>query len=282
MAITVAVVGVGLIGGSFALAVREAGIADRVLGVSSPGTVAKALELGIIDEALPLNEALAEADLILLSATIRSILDTLPQLAGRVKPGALVTDAGSTKRQIVDAARHVDGLRFVGGHPMAGKERSGVEQADARLFEGRSWVLSPVYSKDTGGVDELRTVLEAIGAKPVVVSAAEHDAIVARTSHLPQLLATGLAAALDTHFHGQAPALAGPGLLDATRLALSPFSVWRDILETNADEISKAMEEYREQWERQFLRLADDVDLHAQFEAAARFARRLREGNATS
>ncbi|MCW5963424.1 MAG: prephenate dehydrogenase/arogenate dehydrogenase family protein [Bryobacterales bacterium] len=110
MALTVAVVGVGLIGGSFALAVREAGVAARVLGVSSAATLGKALERGIIDEGLPLEEAVPQADLVLLSATIRSILDTLPRLAGLSRPDLLVTDAGSTKRAIVDAARHVDGF----------------------------------------------------------------------------------------------------------------------------------------------------------------------------
>ncbi|MCW5963423.1 MAG: prephenate dehydrogenase/arogenate dehydrogenase family protein [Bryobacterales bacterium] len=159
---------------------------------------------------------------------------------------------------------------------------SGVEQADARLFEGRPWVLSPVYSRDHSGIDTLKPILEAIGAKPVVVPAGVHDAEVARTSHLPQLLSTALAASLEGHFHGKAPALAGPGLLDATRLAMSPFSVWKDILETNRDEIMLAMNDYLEQWNFQFMRLADDVELSEQFRNAADFARRLREKPPTS
>ncbi len=282
MPITITVVGVGLIGGSFALAARKAGVASRVVGVSSPATTAKALERGVIDEAMPLDQAVGQADLVLLSSTIQGILDTIPRLAGLVKESTLVTDAGSTKRTIVDAARHVDGLRFVGGHPMAGKELSGVEQADAALFEGRTWVLSPVYARDHSGIDELKPILEAIGARPVVVPATEHDAVVARTSHLPQLLSTAMAAALEAYFHGKAPALAGPGLVDATRLAMSPFSVWHDILETNRDEISRAMDDFLEQWTTQRLRLADDVNLSEQFRSAADFARRLREQPPTS
>ncbi len=277
MALTVAVVGVGLIGGSFALAVRKAGVASRVIGVSSPSAVEKALASGIIDDALPLDQAVPQADLVLLSSTIRGILDTLPRLAGLVRPSTLVTDAGSTKRLILQAARAVEGLHFVGGHPMAGKELSGVEHADASLFQGRPWVLCPTYAQDDSGIQRLRPILETIGAKPVAVPAAEHDSVVARTSHLPQLLSTALAAALDAHFHGHAPALAGPGLLDSTRLALSPISVWRDILETNRDEVVQSLNDFLEQWRVQMLRLADDADLTDQFRRANQFARRLRE-----
>ncbi|MCU0226195.1 MAG: prephenate dehydrogenase, partial [Bryobacterales bacterium] len=181
MALTIAVVGVGLIGGSFALAARQAGIASRVIGVSSPATVQQALAAGVIDEALPLQQAVPAADLVLLSSTIRGILDTLPLLQPLVRPETLVTDAGSTKRLIVQAARAVDGLHFVGGHPMAGKEQSGVQHADAALFQGRPWVLCPSYANDDRGIAQLHPILEAIGARPVVVPPEEHDFIVART-----------------------------------------------------------------------------------------------------
>lgn len=277
MAFTVAVVGVGLIGGSFALAMRQAGLADRILGVSSPATLEKAKNLGIIDKGLALEEAVPQADLVFLSATIRAIIETIPQLGSLVKAGALVTDAGSTKRSIIAAARTVDGLSFVGGHPMAGKEQSGVEQADAALFQGRPWVLTPAREADRQRIPELQSMLEALGARPIVMSAAEHDAVVARTSHLPQLLSTGLAASLSGHFRQEAPLPAGPGLLDATRLAQSPYAVWKDILETNRDEISRAMSDFLDEWKEQYTRLADDVDLRDQFERAAAFARRLRE-----
>jgi prephenate dehydrogenase len=277
VALTIAVVGVGLIGGSFALAARQAGIASRVIGVSSPATVQQALAAGVIDEALPLQQAVPAADLVLLSSTIRGILDTLPLLQPLVRPETLVTDAGSTKRLIVQAARAVDGLHFVGGHPMAGKEQSGVQHADAALFQGRPWVLCPSYANDDRGIAQLHPILEAIGARPVVVPPEEHDFIVARTSHLPQLLSTALAAALEQRFHGHAPTLAGPGLLDSTRLALSPISVWRDILETNRDEVIHALTDFQEEWGIQMLRLADTADLTDQFQRANQFARRLRE-----
>ncbi|HSV13378.1 MAG TPA: prephenate dehydrogenase/arogenate dehydrogenase family protein, partial [Tepidisphaeraceae bacterium] len=133
---TVAIAGVGLIGGSFALALRKAGFQGTIIGVSSPATVQKALSLGVIDEAMPLAEAVSAADLVYLAQPISQILETLDVL----DTDALVTDAGSTKAVICDRARRLK--RFVGGHPMAGKESRGVEHADADLFRGRPYVLT--------------------------------------------------------------------------------------------------------------------------------------------
>lgn len=277
MALTVTVVGVGLIGGSFALAAKQAGIASHVIGVSSAATLEKACALGIVDEGLPLEDAVPRGDLVFLSATIHSIIDTMPRLRGIVRNEASVTDAGSTKRAIVKAASATGDMYFVGGHPMAGKEKGGVEHADANLFRGRPWVLTTDHGQQDRRFGQLREIVEAIGAKPILMNAAEHDAAVARTSHLPQLLSTALAASLEQGFHHEAPVLAGPGLLDATRLALSPYPVWKDILETNRDEISAAMADFLEEWKTQYTTLADDVNLEEQFARAADFARRLRE-----
>ncbi|MCZ2152765.1 MAG: prephenate dehydrogenase/arogenate dehydrogenase family protein [Bryobacterales bacterium] len=277
MSLTIAVVGVGLIGGSFALASKRAGVASRVLGVSSPNTLSKALSLGIVDEALPLEEAVPRADLVFLSSTISGIIETLPRLRDIVRADATVTDAGSTKRTIVNAARNAGAMYFVGGHPMAGKEKGGVEESDADLFENRLWVLTPDSNANDSRLERLKEIVSAVGARPVVMDAREHDAAVARTSHLPQLLSTALAATLEQSFHQETPVLAGPGLLDATRLALSPFTVWRDILETNRDQIVTALDEYLEEWRRQAEALADDGNLEEQFSRAASFARRLRE-----
>ena len=277
MAFTIAVVGVGLIGGSFALAAKRAGIADRVLGASSPGTLEKALALGIVDEGLALEEAAPRADLILLSATIHSIIETMPRLRGLARRDAIVTDAGSTKRAIVKAAEAVQGMYFVGGHPMAGKEKGGVEEADPSLFHGRRWVLTTDQGTDDPRFDRLYELVKSIGASPVLMTAAGQDAAAARTSHLPQLLSTALAASLEQSFQHEAPVLAGPGLIDATRLALSPYPVWKDILETNRDQISAAMSEYLEEWRAQFEALSREGDLEAQFARAAAFAKRLRE-----
>ncbi len=140
----VAIVGVGLIGGSFALAIRKAGFTGTIIGVSSPAVVQEALDRHIIDRAAPLESALSEADLVYLSQPIGRILHTLSLIDAYVKPGALITDAGSTKQAIVEEARRsIHRARFLGGHPLAGKETRGAGSADADLFRNRPYVLTP-------------------------------------------------------------------------------------------------------------------------------------------
>jgi prephenate dehydrogenase len=218
---TVAIVGVGLIGGSFALALRKAGFAGKIVGVSSPATITKALERGVIDQA----GSVADADLVYLSQPISQILKTLDVL----DTDALITDAGSTKAVICERAKKLKRGRFIGGHPMAGKESRGVEHADADLFRGRPYILT---ARDA----ELEKWVERIGARLVILDPQEHDGLVALVSHLPQLLSTALAATI-----GDAANLAGPAALDLTRLALSPYDIWRDIFSTNAAPIDAAL-----------------------------------------
>ena len=155
----IAIVGVGLIGGSFALALRQAGYSGKIIGVSSPATTRTALARGVIDEALPLAAAAAQADVIYLSQPIEKILETLDVIDPLVRPGTLITDAGSTKLAIIErAAAKIKRGRFVGGHPMAGKETRGVEAAEATLFRGRPYVL-------TSADPELEAWIEKIGVK---------------------------------------------------------------------------------------------------------------------
>jgi prephenate dehydrogenase len=225
---TVAIAGVGLIGGSFALALRKAGFKGKIIGVSSPPTVAKALERGVIDAALPLADAAAVSDLVYLSQPIQGILETLDVL----DTDALITDAGSTKTVICERAAKLRRGRFIGGHPMAGKESRGVEEADADLFRGRPYVLT---ARDA----DLEKWIERIGARLVILDPQEHDRLVALVSHLPQLLSTALAGAIGEK--ADAAKLAGPAALDLTRLALSPYEIWRDIFTTNAVPIDTAL-----------------------------------------
>ncbi len=278
---TVAIVGVGLIGGSFALALRKAGFAGRIIGVSSPRTVEEALRLGVIEESLPLEEAAGQADLIYLSQPISRILETLPLLRPHLGSGALVTDAGSTKAEIVRAAgRHLAGHRFLGGHPMAGKEKRGVAAAEADLFRDRPYLLTPVEGSALAEPPERELVewIEKIGARPVVVSPAAHDRIVARASHLPQLASTALAAALaDREEAEQLQRAAGPGLIDSTRLALSSYEIWEDILTTNTGPIKEALSSYIRKLEQMRDHLVSGK-LREDFTTAARLARKLREG----
>jgi prephenate dehydrogenase len=270
---TVAIVGVGLIGGSFGLALRQAGFTGEIWGVSSPSTIDSAVARGAIDRGVELEEA-AAANLVYLAQPIQQILQTIGALERLVRPGTLVTDAGSTKRKIVEAARETmpEGC-FLGGHPMAGKETRGVESAEADLFAGRPYVLTPLEMADleAGAAKAFRGWIEKIGARIVVMPAEEHDRAVGLASHLPQLLSSALALTSCEY-----PEIAGPGVTDMTRLALSPYSVWRDILATNRDNIDQSLAAMIGRLE-QFRAALSTRGLEDEFEAAARHALRLRQ-----
>jgi prephenate dehydrogenase len=238
----VAIIGVGLIGASFGLALRKAGFAGSICGVSSARSIAAALDRGAIDGGMPLEEAAASADLIFLSQPISGIIETLKRLDPFVREGALVTDAGSTKSVIGHVAMdRLSRCLFVGGHPMAGKEQRGAEAADADLFRGRPWVLTS--QGDRTPELEFRGWLGKIGARIVILDAATHDRLVAWSSHLPQLASTALAATLYDQ-QPMAATVAGPGLADMTRLAMSSYDLWRDILDTNQTEVAAALDAY--------------------------------------
>ncbi|MFN7993727.1 MAG: prephenate dehydrogenase [Bryobacteraceae bacterium] len=245
---SVAIVGVGLIGGSFGLALRKAGFRGPILGVSSEATIRAALDRGAIDRSATLEEAAREADLLYLAQPIGRILDTLHHVDALVRPETLITDAGSTKHVIVTEARRlVRRCQFLGGHPLAGKEKRGVGEADADLFAGRTYVLTPGSPADmeTPGARELTSWLGRIGARVVLLGAAEHDRLVSFTSHLPQMASTALAATVDANLTSPDDLqVAGPGLIDSTRLALSAYELWRDILATNTESIEQALTAY--------------------------------------
>jgi prephenate dehydrogenase len=263
----ISIVGVGLIGGSFALALRQAGFAGRIIGVSSQPAIDAAIARGVIDEALPLPEAAATSDLIYLAQPIERILQTIDVIDAHARPGALITDAGSTKVAIVNrAAAAIHRARFVGGHPMAGKESRGVEQADADLFRGRPYVLT---SRDA----VLESWVERIGARLVVMNAAEHDRLVAVTSHLPQLISTALASVIGAQL--DAAKVSGPAAVDLTRLALSPYDIWRDIFATNADSVDAALGAFVAKLEELRAKLRSP-EMEPAFDTAAAAAKALR------
>lgn len=275
---TVAIVGAGLIGGSFALALRRAGFGGSIVGVSSSRAIDAALAHGVIDRGATLAEACAAADLIYLSGSISGILAVIPQLDALVQNGALVTDAGSTKSRICEAGALLKNAQFLGGHPMAGKESRGVASAEASLFQGRPYLLTPTAPEglETPAAREFVWWLNAIGAEPRVMSPQLHDRVVAHSSHLPQLLSTTLAATLGAHPEaGAIAAAAGPGLLDSTRLALSAWEIWRDIVDTNRAEIASALAAYEERLRAMRLEL-EAGNVEETFHAGGEFARRLR------
>jgi prephenate dehydrogenase len=255
---------------------RKAGFPGKVLGVSSVSTISKAIELGVIDAGASARDASHSADLIYLAQPIHRIIEILPELNQWVKPEALVTDAGSTKSVIMDAARSLSRCQFLGGHPLAGKESRGVESADADLFQKRIYVITPRQAGDleTPVAQEFLRWISQIGSKTVVMDAPTHDRALAFTSHLPQIASTGLACTVAKQ--GDAAAqLFGPGLLDSTRLALSAYEVWADILATNRSEIDLAIGSYIEVLQRLRASLASD-ETGQFFEKGGGFAARLR------
>lgn len=276
---TVAIVGVGLIGGSFALALRKAGFTGRIIGVSSAPAIEAARRASVIDASAALEEAAQGADLVYLAQPISRILETLSQLDRWVRPGTLISDAGSTKLAI--ATRALETIRcgvFLGGHPMAGKETRGVESAEADLFRDKTYVLTPRAAADLE-LPVVRNFLEwlrRIGARIVVTSAEEHDRVVAYTSHLPQLASTALASCIAAAHGGEPPAIWGPALVENTRIALSPFEIWRDILRTNERQVSLALTSYIAELEELRNQLGTD-DIGASFDRGAALAKSLRE-----
>jgi prephenate dehydrogenase len=275
----VAIIGTGLIGASFGLALRKAGYDGVITGVSSPRAIADAVAAGAIDHGAPLEEAIPQAELVFLSQTIGRILDTIRRLEPLLRPGTLVTDAGSTKCEIVDLARQcITRVQFLGGHPMAGKEKRGASAADGELFRNRTWILTPDDPEElrTSCALEFRIWLSRIGARVLTLDADEHDRVVSLTSHLAQLASTALAATVADRLGGP-PRLeaAGPGLEDMTRLALGSYEIWRDILATNSDHIDRALSVYIQKLEhmRENLRTRQ---LQEEFERGAALAARLR------
>ena len=280
----VVIIGTGLIGSSFGLALRKAGFTGAITGVSSPRAAADAVAAGAIDRAAPLAEAVPQADIVFLSQTIGRILDTIHHLDPLLRPGALVTDAGSTKCEIVDLARQsITRAQYLGGHPMAGKEVRGAAAADAGLFRNRTWVLTPDEDSElhTPAAEEFRDWLAKIGARILILDADEHDRVVSLTSHLAQLASTALAATVGDKL-GASPReqAAGPGLEDMTRLALGSYEIWRDILATNSEHIDRALSVYIQKLEhlRENLRTRQ---LQEEFERAAALANRIRFSNGT-
>jgi prephenate dehydrogenase len=243
----VAIIGTGLIGGSFAMALRRQFPQTNFVGFSRSGSAARAVARGAIDEAAAdLASAVRGADLVYVALPIGATIEALGTIAKNAEQHALVTDAGSTKGAICQAARehfHGDAL-FLGGHPMAGKEHSGIDQADPELFRGAPYILMGTEATSDWRVKQFQQVAGSIGAQPIWCDPDTHDWAVGIVSHLPQLVAVALAQVVDdeTDETGLPLSLAGTGLQDTLRLAGSPYSVWRDILLTNSDNISRALD----------------------------------------
>lgn len=246
----VTVIGCGLIGASFALALRRAGACVSVAGWDAdPAALDEALRLGAIeevDEAFGEEGGVSHADLVYLATPVGQVIEYLRACAPHVRAGAVVTDAGSTKAEVCRAARACTqkGWRFVGGHPVAGSHLRGPGHARADLFEDAPYVLTPPEDgSDPLALDALAETVSLLGARVRVMPAAAHDRALARLSHLPQLVSCALATTVNEELEAaELSALAGPGYRDMTRLAASPWGIWRDILATNSREVADALD----------------------------------------
>jgi prephenate dehydrogenase len=236
-------IGCGLMGGSFALAMKKVGLVKRVVGYSkSPSTTERARQLGVIDiEAPSALMAVSGSDIVLLAVPVAATETTFKAIKHLVTSRMLVMDVGSTKRDVVDAARRVlkDHVgSFVPAHPIAGKEVSGVEHADAALFHGKQVILTPIERTMTVQLQKAQDLWTALGAHVQQMSPEAHDAAYAAVSHLPHLIAFALMSAISSQSHGKDYlSLAGPGFRDFTRIAASDPHVWSDVLLSNRQEL---------------------------------------------
>ncbi|MBO0910933.1 MAG: prephenate dehydrogenase [Acidobacteria bacterium] len=272
----ITIVGTGLMGGSLALALRKGGFRGKIVGSDRPEVLRRAKRMGAITEGIadPVEASLGSG-LVVLAAPVGAIIELLSRLGPHLQGDALVTDLGSTKSEIVEHAGRVFGDRmeknFLAGHPMAGKESSGIESADPDLFRGAVWFLTPVSGRMPGTVPARRFVscLRRTGAKIRVLDPREHDQLCAWISHVPQMIATALAASLVDEYGEQAPLVewGGRAFAEMTRIAASPYSMWRDIALTNKAFIADALVKL----EQRLAHLRENLDtrgLEEEFERA--------------
>lgn len=247
----IAVVGVGLIGGSLGLACKRVNACREVVGVSRSQTVSEAVRIGAIDRGVDyadLADGIAGADAVFLCTPISRILSLIEEVVPRAGAGTLVSDVGSTKAQIVEKVTTMGraDAHFIGGHPMAGSERGGVTAADPFLFQNAIYVLTPAPGVPAAIQERFIALVRRIGAQPVVMSPETHDRVAAAISHLPQMIATalvGLVGRLDEG-DGRFLRLAAGGFRDLTRIASSPYDMWRDICTTNGPVIREMIDRY--------------------------------------
>jgi len=270
------IVGLGLIGGSLAAAFKRKGVLENIIGVDSKFLITKAKEKKLINKGFEkhkLQEAVKDADLIILATPINQILKHLTLLPQFVKPGALITDVGSTKRAIVETAReHLpSNVYFLGGHPMTGSEKTGLDHIDPFLFENAIYVLTN-HSASGDLLKKYIRIIELIGARVLFLTPMEHDEIAAVVSHLPQMLAVTLMnyAAKRNINNPAYLKLAAGGFRDMTRIASSPFHVWADICKTNAENIEFAIEQLITDLSASKNLLTENRQLRSFFETAAR------------
>ena len=273
----ITIIGTGLIGGSFALALKKRRFRGRIVGCDREPVLKRAQKLGVIDEgeSNPLK-AVSGSQIILLATPVGAIIELIERLGPTLSPQTLLTDVGSTKARILSRAKKIFGNstrnRFLAGHPMAGKEHSGVEFADPDLFQGAAWLVTPSPGQNVheGLSGDFLKWVKKMGARIAAIDAEEHDQLCAWISHLPQLISTALAALLVDEY-GNKPMLevGGRALHEMTRISGSPYSMWRDIALTNNKNIQQTLLKL-EQRLAQLRENLDTRELAMEFERAHR------------
>ena len=267
----VTILGVGLLGGSIGLAVRSRLTSCKVVGYGHRrATLDKAMEIGAIDEARDdAAAAVAGADLVILCTPVGLLAEMLRLIGPSLRDGAIVTDVGSTKRSVIEAAERLlpPGVHFVGSHPMAGSEKRGVEYARTDLFENATCILTPTPRTDGNALATIERFWQAIGMGTIHLSAEDHDRLLADISHLPH----AVAAAMVVMQMNAALPLAGKGFLDATRIAGGDGALWRDILHDNADNLRESLRRFQRELAhlQLLLELGKATELEAWLNAAA-------------
>lgn len=240
----VAILGLGLLGGSISLVARKRDVASRAIGWSHRETTRLlALEKGVIDECHPTpQQAVAKADLVILCTPVGAMPQLLEMIAGSLKPGAIVTDVGSTKASVVAAGERLLSPQnpFVGSHPMAGSERSGITAVDDRLFDDRLCILAPNERTNMKALGEVEEFWRDLGMRTTHLSPGEHDRLLADVSHLPHLLAAAMVSIQEDRAIG----VAGPGFKDATRIAAGDPIMWRDIFMDNKEGVIRSLDRF--------------------------------------
>jgi len=248
----ISIIGVGLIGGSLGLALKEKHLNFKIIGIDKQKIIKKAIARGAIHEGtVNLEEGIKEADIIIIATPVKTILNILTQINPFLKKGCLVTDTGSTKQQIIQKANKVlsEDVFFVGGHPIAGSEKYGIESADPYLFHNKTYILTPTHKNNLGALEKISPLVKMIGAKELILDPLEHDRIVGAVSHLPQIIAVSLIntlgeLALRGNNNNYFKAV-GEGFKDMTRIASSPHKMWEDICETNQENILEIIQEFK-------------------------------------
>ncbi len=269
----VAIIGVGLIGSSVALSLKKAGFNGKISGIGrKEENLARAGELGIIDSFTTSHaEGVRNADLIILASSVQHFKQIITDIKDELKEGAIVTDVGSVKAEIVNQLELImpDGVSFVAGHPIAGKEYSGINAASPDLFNNAKCVITPTANTDKKALEKIRDFWEFIGTGTIVMSPEEHDSIFAAVSHLPHIAAYALINAIND-VNKDMLQFSGKGLKDMTRIALSPTSLWRDICSYNRKDIILSLKSFSSSISRmiQFFEESDWEGLEKEFKRA--------------